>query len=410
MSTARGFIGVASGSGGEGADAILVETTGVGLQLSARVIHHLRRPHPRGTRDLLSRSFHGARSFPIGELPILHHLIAESEVDAVRQLAARERIDLARITALGRLGPILWHDANSRQPTTLEVGLSSLIAERTGLTIFSEFRERDVAAGGQGMPIAALADWVFFRHPAKRRILVHFGSVTSIVVIPAGAKPQDVVAFETGPGTRLLDAVIREGSRGKESFDVGGKHAVQGRCFENLSASWLEHPYFAQRPPKSMPRSEFGPEWIARAASAVARENGSIEDLLCTLTHFVAACVVTALRSLPHRDEGDLQLWLSGGGSRNGLLWRLLEQELPGAVVHRLDDLGVPSQGRQAAEAAVLAAFAMDGVPAGSAGTTGEVGRLLGRITPGEPRNWSRCLNWMVEKNAAELTRPYKAA
>ena len=409
MTIARGFIGLASGSGGEGADAALVETTGIGLQLTARVVKHLRRNHPREVRDLLYRPLHAANSFPIAELPLLDRQIGESEAEAVRQLAARERIDLARVAAAGRIGPLLWHETSTRTVATLEVGLPALVAERTGLTVFSHFRDRDVAAGGQGMPIAALADWAFFRHPTERRTLVHLGSVTSIVVIPPGARPQDLVAFETGPGTRLLDAVIRQGSRGKENFDTGGKHAVQGRCLEALLSSWLEHSYFVQRPPKSLPRSEFGPDWIARAATAVAEQNGTLEDLLCTITHFVVRSLANALLALPRMD-GDLHLWLSGGGSRNGFFWRLLEQELFSVSLHRLDELGVPAQARQAAEAAVLAAFAMDGVPAGSSGTTGEVGRILGHITPGEPRNWSRCLQWMAEKNAPELSRPYKAA
>lgn len=409
MANSRGFIGVASGSGGEGADAVLVETTGIGLQLNARVVCHVRRNHPRPLRELLSRALHSAQSFSIAELPRLHRQLAESEAEAVRQLASRERIDIARVTAIGRIGPLLVHETGDRESITLEAGLPALLAEMTGLTVASDFRERDVAAGGQGMPIAALADWAFFRHPTQRRILVHLGTVTSIAIIQPGARPQDLVAFECGPGTRLLDAVVRQGSRGKTNYDVGGKHAVQGRCLDSVLASWLEHSYFVQRPPKSLPRSEFGPDWIERAAKAVAAQNGSLEDLLCTLSHFIIRSAVNALRSLPPLD-GELHLWLSGGGSRNGFFWRLLEQELAGVVLHRLDELGMPAQARQGADAAVLAAFMMDGVPAGSAGTTGAVGRILGRVTPGEPRNWSRCLNWMAENNSVESIRPYKAA
>lgn len=409
MTLARGFIGVASGSGGEGADVALVETTGVGLQMTARVVKHLRRPHPREVRELLSRALHAPHSISIAELPLLHRYLAESEFEAIRQFVARERIDLDRVAALGRIGPLLLHDPSARIPFTLEAGLPSLLAERTGLTVFSDFRERDVAAGGQGMPVGALADWTFFRHPGEQRVLVHLGSVTSIVVVPAGARPQDIVACEAGPGTRLLDAVIRQGSRGKESCDIGGKRAVQGRCLDGLLGECLEHPFFNQRPPKSLPRSLFGSDWIGRAAKAVADQSGTLEDLLCTLTHLVVRSLVKALHAIPKID-GNLRLWLSGGGSRNGFFWRLLEQELPGVELHRLDELGVAAQARQAAEAALLAAFAMDGVPAGSAGTTGEVGRILGHVTPGEPAGWARCLNWMAEKNAPELRRLYKAA
>lgn len=410
MTVARGFIGLASGTGGEGVDVVVVETNGIGLHLTARVLGHLRRPHPRELREIFIRGVGSNSTFPFGELPALNRQLAENEAESIRQFAARERVDLNRVTAIGRIGPLLWHEAGGRFPFTMEAGLPSLIAERTGLTIFGDFRERDLAAGGQGMPIAGLADWAFFRDANERRILVHLGSVTSVVVLPAGAKPQDVIAFEAGPGTRLLDAVIRQGSRGKENFDTGGKHAVQGRCLDCLLADWLSHPYFMQRPPKSLSRAEFGADWITRAAQSAAAQSASLEDLLCTLTHLVVRSLANSLRSLP-RIAGDLRIWLSGGGSRNGFFWRLLEHELAGVALYRLDELGVPAQARQAAEAAVLAAFAMDGVPAGSSSTTGEVGRILGRVTPGEARNWSRCLQWMAEKSSVpELTRPYKAA
>jgi anhydro-N-acetylmuramic acid kinase len=283
------------------------------------------------------------------------------------------------------------------------------LAERTGLTVFSEFRERDLAAGGQGMPITALADWVQFRHADEPRLLLHLGGVTSIVYIPANARPQDVLAFECGPGTRLLDAVIRQGSGGKERYDAGGKYAVQGHCLDALVARWLDHPFLHARPPKSLPRSEFGANWVDRAARDVIDAKGSMEDFLCSLSHFVVKIVARACRQLP-KGAAPLHIWLSGGGSRNGLFWRLLEDELPGVALHRLDELGVPTQARQATGAAVLAAMAVDGIPASSPNATGAVGRLLGKVTPGEPRNWARCLRWMAEQSSPQLTHPYRAA
>lgn len=409
MNHPRAFIGLASGSGGEGTDAVLVETTGIGLHLNARVVHHHRRPHSPPLRELLSRAIHSPRTLSIPDCAQLNRLLCENEVDAARHLITGARVESSRVGTIGRLGPLLVHDANERGAATFEPGLPALLAEATGLTVVSEFRERDLAAGGQGMPIGALADWALFRHPTERRVLLHLGSVTSIVILRPSARPQDLVAFESGPGTRLIDAVVRQGSRGKSSFDVGGKHAVQGRCLETALTKWFEHPYFAKPAPKSLPRTEFGAEWIEKAARAIAESNGSFEDMLCTLSHLIIRSALNALRSV-FDGIGDLDIWLSGGGSRNGFFWRLLEQESGGSPLHRLDELGVPTQARQAAEAAVLAAFTMDGVPAGSVGTTGVGGRLLGRLTPGEPRNWARCLNWMADKIFVEPMRPYKAA
>lgn len=409
MTSSRLFIGLANGSGGEGADAVLVETTGVGLQLRARVIESLRRKHHRDVQELFLKTMPLSCSASLADLTLLHRQLGENAGQAALQLIAATRIEMARVMAIGHMGPLAWHEPSRLSFTSLEIGQASAIVEKTGLTVIDEFRERDIAAGGQGMPITSIADWAFFRDADQGRLLVHLGGITSFVYIPAHARPQDVLAFEIGPGTRLLDAIIRQGSSGRERFDVGGKHAVQGKCLDGLLAKWLEHPYLQQRPPKSLSRTEFGVDWIARAARAAVEVEGKLEDFLCTLSHFLVRSIVLATRWLPAMTE-PVHLWLSGGGTRNGLFWRLLEQEMPGVVLHRLDELGVPSQARQAAGAALLAALAMDGVPASSPGVTGAVGRLLGKMTPGEGRSWARCLRWMAEQSTGELTSPYKAA
>jgi anhydro-N-acetylmuramic acid kinase len=409
MSIARWFIGLASGSGGEGTDVALVEVTGVGLQMRARVVASLRRGHSRDLQFAFVSLSHSCSATTSGQIAVLHRQLGESAASAAMQLLPPSHVDAQRILAAGHIGPLVWHEPSSHDPVSIEIGQASIVAERTGLTIFSEFRERDVAAGGQGMPIAGLADWVIFRNARESRLLIHLGGTTSAVHIPVNARPQDVLAFEIGPGTRLLDAVIRQATGGRERCDVGGKHAVQGKCLDPLLTDCLEHPYLQRRPPKSLGRLEFGPEWVARAARMAAELNGNLEDLLCTLSHFVVRCIARAMANLPDIAQPPT-LWLSGGGTRNGLLWRLLENELPNATLRRLDDLGVPAQQRQAAGAAILAALNMDGIPASSPGITGSVGRILGRVTPGEPRNWAQCLRWMSELTAHELTRPYKAA
>ena len=409
MTISRWFIGLASGSGGEAADAALVETTGIGLQLSARVVHHLRRSHPRDVQDLFVKTLSPGGSASFGDLALLHRQLGECAAATVLQIVSEARFDLTRILAVGHIGPFAWHEPSGRTPASFEIGQSSAIVEKTGITAISEFRERDVVAGGQGMPITALADWVFFRSPEQPRLLIHLGGTTSVVFIPANAKPQEVFAFEAGPGTRLLDAVMRQASGGREHCDAGGKHAVQGRCLDSLVTEWLAHPYFQQRPSKSLPRSEFGSEWIARAARGVVEAKGTLEDFLCTLSHFLVRGLVRSCQGLPKTGRSP-QVWLSGGGTRNGLFWRLLEQEWPGAELHRLDEIGVPAQARQAVGAALLAALTIDSVPASSPNATGAVGRLLGRIAPGDARNWARCLRWMSEHASPDISHPNRAA
>jgi len=277
------------------------------------------------------------------------------------------------------------------------LGMAAAVAERTGVTVVSDYRSRDLAVGGQGVPLAALADYLLFRHPREGRAVVHLGGMARLVYLPARCRLNEVAGFEAGPCNVLLDALMRQLTGGREQYDPGGKHAVQGRCLEPLLLRWLGHPYLQRRPPKCAPRHAFGREFAAAAVQQVRQTDGSLHDLLCTANHFVARGITTALcRLLPGGRTPDRVL-LSGGGARNGLLWRLLSQQLGGIPVDRTDAAGVPAEARKAMAFAILAALTVDGVAANVPSATGAGGsRLLGSLTPGSPANWGRCLAWMA--------------
>src|SRR5262249_52983789 len=150
-------------------------------------------------------------------------------------------------------------------PSSLALGMAAAVAERTGVTTVSDFRSRDVAAGGQGVPLAALADYLLFRHENEGRVLLYLGGIGRLVVLAVNCRLPEVVGFEAGPGNLLLDGLMRQLSGGRESFDPGGKHAVQGRCDETLLRTWLAHPYLQRRPPKCVPHSAFETEFAAQA-------------------------------------------------------------------------------------------------------------------------------------------------
>jgi anhydro-N-acetylmuramic acid kinase len=230
---------------------------------------------------------------------------------------------------------------------------------------------------------------------------LHLGGLARVVFLPAACRLPEVVGFEAGPCNLLLDALMRHLTGGRESFDAGGKHAVQGRCLEPLLQRWLSHPSLQRRPPRCLPRHLFGEDFVTQAVQQVRQLNGSLHDLLCTATHLVArATAATLKRYLPPGKKVDRVL-LSGGGVRNGLLWRLLEQQLEGMPLDRTDTVGVPASGRKALAVGLLAALTVDGVPANVPSATGASGsRLLGSLTPGAPENWAHCLAWMAAQTA----------
>jgi anhydro-N-acetylmuramic acid kinase len=401
--TPRWFIGLASGSSVDGVDAALMELEGAGLDVHVLQVHGMHQPYGQELRALIRRASNMAPC-EIRQVSLLHRLLGETFAAAARTVADHASLSLQRVQAIGCPGHTIWHDCDGRFPATLSLGMAAVVAERCGITTVSDFRSRDVAAGGQGVPLAALSDYILFRHPQESRLLIHLGGLARIVFVPAACRIQEVIGFEAGPCNVLLDSLMGQLTGGKSSFDSGGKHAVQGRCIDALLQSWLNHPYMKRRPPKGMPRHLFSDDFAAAAVQQVRQCGGSLHDLLCTATHFVARGITSSVRRfLPPGPKIDRVL-LSGGGVRNGLLWRLLEQPFEGVPLQRSDEVGVPADVRKALSFGMLAALTLDGVPASVPSATGAAGsRLLGSITPGSSINWARCLAWM----AAQTTTPF---
>jgi anhydro-N-acetylmuramic acid kinase len=392
----RWIIGLASRSSGEGLEAVLLETEGAGLNLQTRLLHSLHQPLAPELRDLLLR-FGPVESVELRQVSLLHRLLGETFAGAARLVADRASFSLQNVSCLGFPGYPIWHDPEGRFPSTMALGMAAVVAERTGLTTVSDFRSRDMASGGHGAPLAALADYLLFRHPQENRVLVHLGSTSQIVYLPAGGKVHDVVGFEAAPCNRLLNELIRQVTGGRESFDSGGKHAVQGRCVESLLEKWCALPYLKRRPPKSLSAHGLVQDLVAQAVQLARDGQCQLHDLLCTATHFVAQTITLSVHRFLPKNQEQTRVLLSGGGARNGFLWHLLEQQLAPLPLAKTDQVGIPSDARKPLESAVLAALTVDGVPANLPSVTGTAGaRLLGSITPGSPSNWARCLAWML--------------
>jgi len=395
----RWIIGLTSGSSADGVDAALLEIEGVGLNLKVRLAQALHQPYGAELRDMLVRAS-GPEPNDSREICLLHRLLGETFAAAARQVADRASFTLHKTQCIGCAGHTVRHDPEGRFPSTLALGMAAIVAERTGITTVHDFRSRDMAAGGQGAPLVALADFLLFRHLHESRVSLHLGGLARLVFLPRSSRVQEIQGFEAGPCNMLLDAFIRQATGGREGFDPGGKHAVQGRCLEPMLQRWLGHPYLLRRPPKSLPRHLFGEEFVAQVLRQARQENWSLHDLLCTATHFVASCITDSMRRyLPSGRLPDRVL-LTGGGIRNGLLLHLLQQQLGAVPLDPTDVHGVPADFRKAVAIGVLTALCVDGVPANVPSATGAAGsRLLGAWTPGSPSNWARCLAWMAAQS-----------
>ena len=218
--TTRWVIGLASGSSGDGVDAALLEVEGTGLELQARLLQAVHQPYGRELRDMILR---GTRCpCDARHLSLLHRLLSETFAAAARQVADRASFSLPRVQCIGSPGHTVWLDAEGRFPSTLAVGMPAVVAERTGITVVSDFRGRDLAAGGQGVPLAALTDYLLFRDATESRALVHLGGLARVVSLPADCRVREVLGWEAGPCNALLDTLMRQLSGGRENYDAGG--------------------------------------------------------------------------------------------------------------------------------------------------------------------------------------------
>jgi anhydro-N-acetylmuramic acid kinase len=257
----------------------------------------------------------------------------------------------------------------------LQIGEAAVIAERTGRPVLSDFRVRDVAAGGEGAPLVPLVDHLLFRAAGRRRALQNIGGIANVTLV--GERLGDLVAFDNAPGNMPLDSVARAASGSEEPYDVDGQRAARGRVDEALLAELHGHPYLAQPPPKSTGREVFGKPFVY---PLLARFNERKDDLLATLTRWVAEAIARSYReAFPAMPD---EVYVSGGGALNPTLMGHLRALLAPIPVDSTAALGVDPEAKEAIAFAVLANETLFGHPGNIPAVTGAAGpRVLGKLS-----------------------------
>ncbi len=300
--------------------------------------------------------------------------------DAAQAVLAESGVPRDEIRAVGTHGQTLWHEAPH---STWQMGEAAVIAERLGVDVVSDFRVRDVAAGGQGAPLVPIADSLLFAATQQWRALQNIGGIGNVTVVPPGGALEAVRAFDTGPGVGVLDAVVRM-LRPELRFDRGGALARAGNPVEEVIEELLAHPYFAAPPPKSTGRELFTPEYVARLVKRCRelRPNCSDEDVIATATALTARSIADAYRRfLPEPVE---EVLVSGGGAKNDTLIDMLRNLVAPMSVRRFDEVFFDGEAKEAVAFALLAKLFVDARAGNVPTATGARGpRLLGKLTPG---------------------------
>jgi anhydro-N-acetylmuramic acid kinase len=312
------------------------------------------------------------------ELALLHVALGERFAGAVLQLAATAKMSPRELAFVASHGQTIWHEPGR---ATLQLGDPAVIAERVGVRVVSDFRSRDVAAGGQGAPLVPLADVLLFGHPTRGRLLLNIGGMANVTWAPRRGGAEGAVAFDTGPGVAVIDAVTRQVDPAAR-FDVGGERARRGTSCRPVLDALLADPYFAAPPPKSTGREHFGADYAARVLADVRRSGGSDNDAVATATALTVEAIARGIeRWTPARPDDELVV--SGGGARNAWLLEVLAARVRPRPVVSFDRVFFDGEAKEALVFAFLGFLTILGRAGNLPAATGARGpRVLGHITP----------------------------
>jgi anhydro-N-acetylmuramic acid kinase len=384
-------IGLMSGTSCDGIDVALVEITGRGPRMKARLKNFWSLPYSKAVRRQLLRMAN-ANLRPIlsvAEISQTNFLLGELFAKAVTKACRRFRVPLKRIDLIGSHGHTVYHQpqpelfAGQRIGSTLQIGEAAIIAERSGVAVVSNFRPRDLAAGGEGAPLVPFVDYLLYRHARFGRVALNLGGIANVTVIPAGAQPEEVIALDTGPGNMVMDALMEHGSKGRRRFDRNGRLAAQGKILEPVLQELLRHRYFRRRPPKSTGREEFGQEFTGAFLRRTRR--ASLPDRVRTATELTVQSIARAFERFIVPVTPVREIILGGGGAQNHFLVKRLQESLPDLTFRPADDFGVSSDAKEAFAFAVLAYQTWHNETATLPSATGaRHATVLGSITPGK--------------------------
>ena len=357
--------GVMSGTSADGIDVALVEIADGRDRL--KLFGHSAFPYSAAVRRAVLGAMN-AKSSSVADLARLNFLLGDLYGEAV--LAAQKKLRV-KAELVGCHGQTIYHQGavsnflGRKLAVTWQTGEAARTAALVGVPVVSDFRPADMAAGGQGAPLVPFLDYRLYRDDRVGRIALNLGGIANVTAIPAGAALEDVVAFDTGPGNMVMDALAEQ--LFGQSFDRQGKIAASGRVLANVVEKFLQRDFFQQKPPKTTGREEFGREFVnefrraLRPPRAVKNAKAGLraqkEDLIATATAFTARSIADALQRCVLPRGKFSEVIASGGGTQNPVLMGMLASELRalGLELRTSDEFGIPSEAKEAVAFAVLA-------------------------------------------------------
>lgn len=373
-------IGLMSGTSVDGIDAVLVEITGTQTDLKIELLNGFTYPYSTEVRSHILAVAQGA-SLSLQELAELDEAIAREFAQAAIEINAG--YPAAKI--IGSHGQTVYHRPATKEKLaySLQIGRGDMIAKLTGITTISNFRQADIAVGGQGAPLLPCVDVYLFNHPKYSRCIQNIGGISNVTYLPPKTieKIAQVRGWDTGPGNTLLDLAIAHFTAGEKTYDADGNFARSGNICHELVNKWLEQDYFQKAPPKSTGRELFGQTYLHKCLDEANHYDLKPSDVMATLTELTAASIAYNYRQFLEKLPD--QVLLCGGGGRNLYLKERLESLLAPCQVLTTSELGIDADFKEAIAFAVFAYWRDLGMPANLPQVTGAKQKvLLGDVFP----------------------------
>jgi anhydro-N-acetylmuramic acid kinase len=378
--------GVMSGTSADGINVALVRLTASlpnrGRTLGFHFLAHAEYAYPKQVRRAVLAAMNSTKA-SVADLARLNFLLAELYADAV--LATQRRFHL-KAELVGCHGQTLYHQGTPAQflgrslAVSWQTGEGAVVAARVGVPVVSDFRPADMAVGGKGAPLVPFLDFLLYRDSCVGRIVQNIGGIANFTAIPAGASANQMMAFDTGPGNMVIDAVTQR-LFGKP-YDCDGRIAASGAVRDRVISDVLRGPFFRHRPPKTAGREEFGQEFTQEFIRRCGR--ASKRDIVATATALTARSIADALQRFVPRTGRYQDFIVSGGGASNPTLMAMLANEVRplGLQIRSSDEFGLPSEAKEAAAFALLAFQTWNRQPSNMPAATGaKRPAILGKIS-----------------------------
>ncbi len=389
----RNVIGLISGTSMDGMDAAMVRIEGRGLGLKVKVLAYDTYEYPEEIAEAIAAVAVPDRG-TTGDICRLNFWLGRLFAEAAKAIAEKAGVPMEQVDLIGSHGQTICHlpprkggpplpPSLSREPSTLQIGEAEVIAELTGVTTISDFRKRDMAAGGQGAPLVPYVDYLLFHHPERNRILINIGGISNVTFLAKDASPESTLAYDAGPGNMLIDTMVRIMTMNKQRYDKDGLIARSGQVDAFLMEQLMEHPFLALEPPKSTGREEFGEKFTEQLFYKGVSRGVKPSDLIATATTFTARALAQSLQRFVLSRQTVDEIIVSGGGALNQFLMEKLSAEMGNMELRLSEEYGIPVKGKEAIAFAILANETICLAPSNLPSATGASGpRILGKISP----------------------------